>query len=82
MKCMKCGSERVVPRARVIDRGNASVTDSVRVGVARNPDAILFKDYEVANLNARVCGDCGHVELFVDEGLSMFQAFVHGRDLP
>ena len=78
--CAKCGSEKVIPRARVIDRGDYS-TDSgnVRVGVERNPEALLFKGTERMDICARICGDCGHVELFVEDAAELYDAYETSR---
>ena len=80
MTCSKCGSNRVVPRARVIDRGDHSTdVGNVRLGVARKPEAIFFKAQEKVDLHARVCGECGYAELFVEDAGSIYDAYVESQ---
>ena len=77
MTCSKCGSTKIVPRAPVFDRGDYSTeVGNVRLGVARRPQALLFKGQERADIYARLCGDCGHTELFVEDAASIYQAYV------
>ena len=78
--CAKCGSERVVPRARVIDRGDYnSDSGNVRVGVERNPEALLFSRTEQTDISARICGECGYVELFVEDAAALYEAYAASR---
>ena len=75
--CSKCGSTKVVPRARVIDRGDYNIeSGNIRVGVARKPAAWILKGEEKADLYARVCGDCGFAELFVQNSQAVYAAYV------
>ena len=80
MTCSKCGSSKVVPRARVIDRGDHSTdVGNVRLGVDRKPQALVFKGQERADIYARVCGECGFAELFVEDAGSIYQAYVESQ---
>ena len=76
MKCARCDSTQVIPSARVIDRDYDGTTVSLLIGVARKPDALLFKGEELAEVRARVCADCGHVELFTRGGRSLYRAYL------
>ena len=79
MNCSKCGSSKVVPRARVIDRAHYGADGgNVRVAAARKPQAFVFKGLEAADMHARVCGDCGAVELFIDDAAEVYAAYEQG----
>ena len=79
LPCAKCGSTRIVPRARVIDRGHFNAEQgNVRVSAARRPYK-LFKLQEKADVYARVCGACGFTELFVDDPASIYTAYVESQ---
>ena len=83
LKCGKCGSAQVVPRARVIDRGDYSAdSGNIGVAVARRPHALIFKNSELADVYARVCGACGFVELFIDEPAEIYAAHEESRLTP
>ncbi len=75
-KCVKCGSTLIIPSARVIDRDAHGTGLNLHVGVARKPEALLFKGEEIAEVRARVCADCGHVELFTRGARSLYAAYV------
>lgn len=68
LKCERCGSSKVIPRVPLWDHvgyGNSTVVE-LNVAVEGSPRAWLMKDRAVGPLLARVCGECGHVELFVE----------------
>jgi len=71
LKCAKCESTHVVLDARVLGIGPHAPV--VCVGVARNPDAWILKAEETADVRARVCADCGHLELFVRGARALYK---------
>lgn len=73
-KCPRCGSTRVVPRARVVDQGEHSNGD-LQVVVYGNPEALIFKDRLYGRLSADICGDCGYVELRVENPGELYQHY-------
>ncbi len=76
LSCSKCGSTKIVPRARVIDRGQYGFdAGNVQVGAPRRPYK-LFKLHEKVDVYARVCGDCGFTELFADDPASIYAAYL------
>ena len=75
-KCVKCESTHVIPSARVIDRDHDGTALNLHIGVARKPEAFLFKGEEIAEVRARVCADCGHVELFTRSAMSLYRAYL------
>jgi hypothetical protein len=74
-RCTRCGGDRVIPDAKVEDRGDHLRHQlEVLVGYA-NPEALLFTDPIRADLRASVCGTCGHVDLFVSDPGALWQAW-------
>ena len=76
--CGKCGSLRVIPKAKVVscaDRPDLGL----RVVVERKPRAALFRGEVQTKLTARVCGECGYTEFFADEAGALFDAFVEAQ---
>ena len=61
-ECPKCGSNRVVPNARLGDQGQHS-DGKAHMIVSANPSALLFKGGQESEVFGKVCCDCGHVEL-------------------
>jgi hypothetical protein len=82
MVCPRCGSEEVIPRVRVAERGESNSRYDLQVEVQRRPNAVLFKRPERANLSARVCGVCGHTELYVDSPNALYTAYLQAESSP
>ena len=62
-----------------MQRENISKLQTVRLAVDLDPKVSKFfagvgKDYESCGLSARVCADCGHVELLAEDGLRLYTA--------
>lgn len=78
VKCGKCGSDRVAIGARVSDRidelGMQSY-EGAQLVFDRHPSALVFKGSEKAALRARVCADCGTVELYTADAESLYSAY-------
>jgi predicted nucleic-acid-binding Zn-ribbon protein len=74
-KCEKCGSDKIIPRAKVIDRADYNAAGDLTVAVDENPDAFMFKQRVYASVTARVCGNCGFIELYADEPQSLYSAY-------
>ena len=77
--CPKCGSDRIVPTARLIDEGQ-SARKRAEVGVEVNPHALVFKNETRTPLQARVCGACGYTELFAAHPEALWKAYVEQRE--
>lgn len=74
-RCPRCDSEKIIHDAKVEDRSE-HVRHELEVLVGYNdPDALIFTDPIRAELRAAICGDCGHVELFVRNPELLWAAF-------
>ena len=75
--CFKCGSDKVIPRARVMDRGHYSGdAGDLNLVVYANPEALMFKSGLNSSAFARVCGDCGFTELFVENPAELYDVYL------
>ncbi|MEL7035520.1 MAG: hypothetical protein AAFO04_07870 [Cyanobacteria bacterium J06592_8] len=64
--CSKCGSEKLIPHVRILDRGYKNIELDLSVIIYEKPDALpFFKGDHRGQLQAKICGDCGHTELTV-----------------
>jgi formate dehydrogenase assembly factor FdhD len=81
-QCSRCGSDEIVPRARVIDRGDDNTRHDLQLEVQRKPNALLFKRAERSNLTARLCGACGHVELLAEMSRALYAAYMQAEGNP
>lgn len=74
MPCMKCGSNALVEEVRVIDRADYNVPLALTVQVDRKPGALLFNSAVTNKVEARVCGDCGFLEMYVKNPGALMRA--------
>jgi ribosomal protein S27AE len=79
--CARCGSGKIIPRARVINRGhfNSDSAGSLHVGVERDPTALFFTGEEQVETSARICGECGYTELFAEDPAALYEAYLASR---
>lgn len=75
-QCPKCRSEKIIPYVQIFDR----VGHSIRLGVKvfEHPEALVFKGAHAADLRARVCGECGYVESYVENPQELYSAYLTG----
>ena len=74
LRCLRCGSDSVIPDVRLIDVGEGDSRKPQEVGVQKNPDALLFKDEIRVQMQAQVCADCGFVEAYAVDPEALWQA--------
>lgn len=74
LRCARCGSEAVMPRVRVAERGDDNVRYDLEIEVQRKPNAMIFKRPERTKLTARVCVECGFTELYADSPRALHAA--------
>jgi uncharacterized OB-fold protein len=77
--CVKCGSSRVIPRAKVYDQGEYS-DGTLKAAFEQNPSAWFFKGRVLSNLYAVICGDCGFTELYEQNPGTLYEAFQPAAD--
>jgi hypothetical protein len=80
--CSRCGSDEVMPRVRVVERGDDGMRHDVQAEVLRRPNALLFKRPERVNLTARVCSACGYTELYADTPAALYKAYLQADANP
>jgi predicted nucleic-acid-binding Zn-ribbon protein len=73
--CPKCQSTKRVPNVRFIDRGDSNSTHDAALEIARHPEALIFRGSQRFALEANVCGECGYVELFVQDPQALWAAY-------
>lgn len=82
LRCPRCSSDEVMPRVRVVERGEDGYRHDLQVEVLRRPSAVFFKRPERINLTARVCGACGYTELYVDAPGALYTAYLQADSSP
>ena len=81
-KCGKCGSEKVIPDVPLLDHYGdvGAFTKKAGLSVHGEPQAWVFKDTAAGHLHAAICGECGHVELRVDNFRELYEKWVKGQE--
>ena len=74
--CLKCGSDAMIPGVRVIDRAEGNSRLPAELGVEVKPEAVLFRGEVRVETVARVCGDCGFVEVYAADPAALWDAHV------
>jgi hypothetical protein len=72
--CTKCGSEKIIPQAKVLDyaphRGGKDLEVEVSISHKKfNHEAFRAAAY------ARICAGCGHIELYTDHTEGLWDAY-------
>ena len=75
-RCLKCGSDSVVPDVRLVDYVDQGTRRTAELGIETKPDAVLFKGEVRVETRARVCGDCGFVEVYAADPAAIWDAYV------
>ena len=74
--CARCASTNVVADAEVRDYDASSHRPlTVVVPLARPTGGLIKKTSESGEVRARVCGDCGAVELFTTQAAALAAAY-------
>lgn len=76
LACPRCGSDAIVPDARLVDRGDGDMRKTLEIGLETKPDAVVFKKEVRVALRAQVCGDCGFVDLFATQPGALWEAYL------
>ncbi|MDE0316141.1 MAG: hypothetical protein OXM61_14670 [Candidatus Poribacteria bacterium] len=75
MKCPRCDSENIMPNLTVVDRVETMHDDFLAIEIDRKPDALVFKGTHRELMRAAVCGECGNVDLTVDNPKGLWETY-------
>ena len=79
IKCSKCGSEKIMPNLRIHDIGKRRV-DWIGIEIVTKPEALVFKEAHKEFMRATACGDCGNVELTVDNPKGLWETYTKAQN--
>jgi hypothetical protein len=74
--CAKCGSHKIIPRARILDRGEAPY--ELMTFVEEEPYSFLFPGRVYSSLRATICGNCGYTEIWAANPHKLYEAYLKG----
>jgi len=74
--CAKCGSDKIIPQAKVLDYTQHTRDKDIEVEVAISQKKSLFNHEAFrATAYARICAGCGHIELYTDHTHGLWDAY-------
>jgi len=79
LKCSKCGSEKIIPLATMLDQGQYSPGTLQALVGCTNPEAWIFKGSITATMKANICGACGYTELIADNPTALYDEYLKAR---
>ena len=73
--CPRCGSTKIMPDVPMLDHFGryGGMCKQAEVRVAGSPRARFFRDRAVGKLFARICGECGHTELWTSNAPALYE---------
>ena len=73
--CSICGSTELIPDVKIVDHGYMDSQHDLAIELHGNPKALIFKETKKGVLHAKVCGNCGHVDLFVNNARELLEIY-------
>lgn len=73
--CGKCGSELIIPRVYIKDRGEGYHDMGLTAVVDENPNAMVFRNPCEVPLRANICASCGFAELYAESPGALWRAY-------
>jgi ribosomal protein L37E len=73
-RCLRCGSDSVIPDARALAPDGGGSYYPLEVGVQKNPAALVLKGDVRSKTRAQVCADCGFAEVYAVDPEALWQA--------
>jgi ribosomal protein S27AE len=74
--CPRCGSDKMVPNLFVEDHGDTFLPRALSVHIEAMPLALFLRGKQTAELQASLCGNCGHVEWVATNAQAFYEAYV------
>ena len=75
--CSKCQSDKIIPDLRIIDQ--AGNTIRLGINVYDHPDALVFRGTHSSTLYSQICGECGHVESYVQNPQELYSVYLASK---
>ncbi len=61
--CVKCGSDQIITNVALLDKEHAN-TGFAKIAIDEEPNAWFDKKRTTSEITARVCANCGFIELY------------------
>jgi hypothetical protein len=75
-KCSRCGSDKMMDDVHLNTRSpNLYPPHQLVAFVHKEPDAWILKGTVFGTLRARICGGCGHTEIYTENFQQLYEAY-------
>ena len=64
--CEKCGSKKIIKGAKIKDFSHANIKRNLIIEIIKSKN-FLFKNTEKREVLSDICGNCGRIELYIDD---------------
>ena len=78
-RCGACDSPKLIENLPIADYIDGFNTFELSIPIRRKPDALFFKDKQSHALRATVCGDCGKVELNIENPAKFYEDYLASK---
>ncbi len=76
--CEKCNSNKVIENVKITDLGHGNQKSNLSI-YFKTTDRVLFNDYTISEISAKVCCACGKVELSIDNPDELWEAYLKSQ---
>ena len=80
MICTKCGSNKIISDARIVDYAHGNIKKNLSIYIQKT-DNIFFNKFEQVELIAQICGSCGNVELTISNPDAIWEAHIKSKSI-
>ena len=76
--CAKCGSNKIMNNLKITDFGHMNEKKNLSIHV-QTTDRMFFNKSVKSEIRAKVCGNCGFVELAVNNPQELWAAYLQQK---
>ena len=78
IKCSLCNSSKIMNNVSITDFGHGNVKKNLAVYIQKT-DRAFFNTSIKGEIKAKICGDCGHIELKIGNPKELWDAYLKNK---
>ncbi|WP_179320911.1 hypothetical protein [Winogradskyella helgolandensis] len=75
IKCKNCDSTKIIKDAKITDFGHANIKNNLSIHI-KETDSIFFNKSVKSEILAQICGNCGKIELKINNPKELWNAYI------
>ncbi|WP_299883553.1 hypothetical protein [uncultured Lacinutrix sp.] len=76
--CSNCQSEKLIPNVKIIDFTHMNIKSNLKLEIVETSDN-QFKVSKTESIIGNICGECGHVDLHVDNFQALWEFYLKNK---